>query len=107
MELVILEGVLGFDVAGAVGLIDSQGAVSDIPFRGGVVFGGDPLVLALAVEENDGVGGWGVVGGSGRYDGRDGGVDLGVFVLGGGGCLGGKGKGQNHQGGEHKGTRFL
>ena len=93
MELVVLEAAFGFDVAYAFLLADGEDAVGDGPFGGGVILGGDPLVEVLAVEEDDGVGGWIGVGFAGGDDRRDGFVDFGVFVFWRGSLLGGEGGG--------------
>src|SRR5579863_3694769 len=82
VELVVLERAFGLDVADAGRFADGEDAVVDVPARGAVILCGDPLVLILSVEENNGVGGRSGVGRT-RCD--DGGFrlpDLGVFRLG-------------------------
>jgi hypothetical protein len=69
VELVIAEGVFGFDISG--GLADGKDAVGDGPFGGGVILSGNPLVKIFAVEEDECVGGSRGVGGTGRDDGGD------------------------------------
>src|SRR5580692_3466771 len=101
VELIVLEGAAGFDVAGV--FVHRQDAVGDDPLGGGVVLGGDPFVEVFAVEEDYRVGGWGGGGGAWGHDCGDGLADFGVFgfrrrsggrfVKGGwrrGGLLGGK-----------------
>src|SRR5262252_2411478 len=57
MELIVVKGALGLDVAGALG--DGEDAVGDVPFRRlRAVLGGNPFVEMFSREENDGVGGW-------------------------------------------------
>ena len=82
--------LLGFDVARAFG--DGEEAVGDGPAGGGVVLRGDPFVLVLAVEEDDGVGGRSATGIAGRDHGGDGLPDFSLFRLG-LGLLGGEGGG--------------
>ena len=105
MELVVVEGAFGFDIAGALG--DGHDAVGDGPFGGrGAVLRGDPLVEILAVEQDDRVGRRRGAGGGRSDDLGLGRPDFCVFGLGRGrGLLGGDGSDQGDE--ESEGERKL
>jgi hypothetical protein len=102
VELVVPESAPGLDVAGAFG--DREQPLGDDPLCRCVVLRGDPFVLILAIEEDDGVRGRRVAGGAGRDDGRDGLPDFRVLGFG-FGFLGGdkNGRGEKNEGAEDGG----
>src|SRR5215469_17231289 len=67
MELVVVEGAFGLDIAGALG--DGNNAVGDNPLsRLRAVLRGNPFVEIFAIEKNDGIGRGLAAFGGGRDD---------------------------------------
>jgi len=108
VELVVLETLLRLDVA--VPFVHGENAIVDKPAGWLVRLGGDPRILILSAEENDGIGGRVGIGRAGPDDFRDGLPDLGLLGSHFGGLLSEGGDGEEQSGNEevcaHDGKRI-